>query len=373
MLEGGSDARYLPTGHLVYALGDGLFGMAFDADSLSVTGGAVPLAQGLMRANGTAGANYGVSDDGTLVYVSGGGAAAERSLVWVDRNGREEPLAAPPRNYIYPRLSPDGTRVALDVRDQELDIWIWDLARETSTRLTFDAGQDQYPVWTPDSTRVLFSSTRDGPSNVYWKAADGTGTVERLTESANSQWSYSLSPDGQSLVLREQQPGTAFDLRVVSLAGDRAVETLLATEFIELNGELSPNGRWIAYQSNQSGQQEVYVRPFPNVDDGQWQISTSGGTESLWASSGRELFYRRGAELMTVPVEAESSFTPGTPEVVFNGPYRLGLGRAYDVSANGQRFLMITEGGDAEGASAPPQIIVVQNWFEELRRLVPTD
>ena len=373
VLEGGSDARYLPTGHLVYALGDGLFGMAFDADSLSVTGGAVPLAQGLMRANGTAGANYGVSDDGTLVYVSGGGAAAERSLVWVDRNGREEPLAAPPRNYIYPRLSPDGTRVALDVRDQELDIWIWDLARETSTRLTFDAGQDQYPVWTPDSTRVLFSSTRDGPSNVYWKAADGTGTVERLTESANSQWSYSLSPDGQSLVLREQQPGTAFDLRVVSLAGDRAVETLLATEFIELNGELSPNGRWIAYQSNQSGQQEVYVRPFPNVDDGQWQISTSGGTESLWASSGRELFYRRGAELMTVPVEAESSFTPGTPEVVFNGPYRLGLGRAYDVSADGQRFLMITEGGDAEGASAPPQIIVVQNWFEELRRLVPTD
>ena len=202
------------------------------------------------------------------------------------------------------------------------------------------------------------------------------GTVDRLTESASSQAGYSFSPDGESLVFREVQPDTGNDLRVLSLAGDREVESLLATESSANNAELSPDGRWLVYQPNESGQDEVYVKPFPNVNGGQWQISTDGGTQPLWAPDGHELFYRRGTSLMAVPVQTEPSFTPATPEVLFEGDYVLGTvggGRAYDVAQDGRRFLMIKEGEGAEDESAPPSLILVQNWHEELKRLVPVD
>ncbi len=344
VLRGGHHAHYLPTGHLVYGASGALRAVPFDVGRFAVTGSSVPILDGLATMAG-GGIDLAVAATGTLVYVPGSVGGAQRSLVWVDREGREEPLAAPPRNYVYPRLSPDGTRVALDVRGPEDDIWIWDLVRETLTRLTIDPGADRYPVWTPDGTRVVFTSNANAAVNLYWKAADGTGTVDRLTESTNFQAGHSFSPDGESLVLRETQPDTGSDLRVLSLAGDRGVETLLATEFDEWSAGLSPDGRWIAYQSNQSGQFEVYVRPFPNVDDGQWQISTSGGTRPLWASDGRELFYRRGNALMTVPVQTEPSFTPATPEILFKGAYYTGADRSYDVASDGQRFLMIKGGG----------------------------
>ena len=309
------------------------------------------------------------------MYVPGDIGGVTSSLVWVDRQGREERLAAPPRRYQFPRLSPDGTRIAVDAVDQELDVWIWDVARETLTRLTFDPREDRYPVWSPDSRRLIFASARDGVQNLYQQAADGTGAVERLTESSNQQWGHSFSPDGESLVFRENRLETGVDLHVLSLAGDREIETLMATEFNERNAVISPDGRWMAYESAQSGQEEVYVRPFPNVDDGQWQISTSGGTQPLWASSGRELFFRSGAALMAVPVQTEASFRPGTPEVLFEKSDHAGgqFGRTYDVAADGQRFLMLTAGGDVQATSAVPSIIVVQNWFEELKRLVPVN
>ena len=376
LLPGGTHAQYAATGHLVYGADDTLLAVPFDLDRLEVTGDPVPLLDGVTITQGSGAVEFRLSANGSLLYVTGDPSAASRTLVWVDRQGREEPLAAPPRRYLYPRLSPDGTRVALDVRDQELDIWIWDLTRGGPlTRFTFDAAQDQYPVWTPDATRVVFSSQADGEPSLYWKAADGTGTVERLSESGTARAGYSFSPDGESLVFREARPDGGRDLRVLSLAGDRGVETLLGTEFSEGNGEISRDGRWIAYESNQSGQMEVYVRPFPDVDGGgQWQISTGGGTQPLWASDGRELFYRHGGEVMAVSVQTEPSFTPGTPEVMFEGDYVLGAaGRNYDVSPDGLLFLMIKEGGGAEDTSAPSQIILVKNWFEELRRLVPTD
>ena len=197
VLEGGSDARYLPTGHLVYALGDGLFGIAFDADTLSVIGGAVPLAQGLMRAGGTAGANYGVSDDGTLAYVSGGVAGGQR-LVWVHRDGREEPAASDPAGYQEFALSPDGTRVAVRIVGDEQAVWIYDLVRDTSTRLTFesDAVGAGFPTWTPDGTRVAFGEP------LSWKRADGIGAVEGLDEGAQ-RVPQAFSPDGTTLVFLE--------------------------------------------------------------------------------------------------------------------------------------------------------------------------
>ena len=382
VLEGGSDARYLPTGHLVYALGGGLLGMAFDADSLSVTGGAVPLAQGVMRAGTTARANYGVSDGGTFVYVSGSSfGGQERSLVWVNRQGDEEAVPAPPRAYVRPRISPDGTQVAVDSADEEQDIWIWDFARRTPTRLTFDPAEDSWPVWTPDGRRLIFASGREGGLNLFWRAVDGTGTIERLAEDSETQFfPFSISPDGQTLAVGAgSDPRT--DLSVVRLDSGREVAPLLQTALSEENGEISPDGRWIAYTSNQGegGQEEVYVRPFPDVEGGRWQISTGGGLEPLWAPSGRELFYRAvpytQGRLMSVPVAVQSgdTFEFGSPSVVLEAPYYFrGAGRNYDVSPDGERFLMIKEGTTTE-ASGTRQIIVVQNWHEELRRLVPTN
>src|ERR1700682_4675513 len=246
-----------------------------------------------MRLAETGAANFSVSREGTLVYVQATGALAsiQRSLAWVNRHGVEEPIAAPPRAYTLPRLSPDGTSVALDIRDQDNDIWIWDLARKTLRRLTFDPAQDQYPVWTPDGRRIAFGSTRSGAQNVFWQPADGTGPVERLTTSPNSQYPTSVAPDGSRLIIWEATTKTGFYLVQLHLDGARQAEALFHTAFNELNGEISPEGHWLAYQSAESGQSEIYVRPFPNVDRGRWQISTSGGTSPVWARGGGELFF----------------------------------------------------------------------------------
>jgi serine/threonine-protein kinase len=324
-----------------------------------------------------------VAADGTLVYVPGGLVATpQRTLVWVDRRGREEALAAPPRAYRYPRLSPDGTKVAVEAQDQEGDIWIWDLGRQTLTRFTFDPTQDIYPVWTPDGRRLAFRSMRGGPPNVYWQAADGTGAVERLTETPNEQAPYAVTPDGKRLVLRQDGPKTGGDLMVLTLDGARRLTPLVQTTFNERNGEISPDGRWLAYESDESGREEIYVRPFPDVNGGRWQVSTGGGSEPLWARNGRELFYRGPSGVLlgtTVAVEGSGSFRAGTPTKLVETRYYAGAGsgaapgRTYDVSPDGQRFLMLREGGRSDQtAPPPPSIIVVQHWVEELKRLVPT-
>ena len=261
---------------------------------------------------------------------------------------------------------------AVQQRHQDIDTWIWDFDRETLTRLTFDPGTDAAPRWSPDGLRVAFGSRRghDGDFNLFWKAADGTGTVERLTESASRQLPCAFSPDGMMLVFEETHPETGTDLYVRHLRSSDAegkTEPLLATEFNEQRADISPDGRWLAYQSNASGQAEIYVRPFPNVDAGRWQISRGGGTGPRWSPAGGELFYLSpGSQLTSVPVETDP-FAPGNPEVVFEETYV-----DYDVSPDGNRFLMIKRGGP-DGDTSPTQVILVQNWFDELNRLVPVD
>ena len=382
VVEGGSDARYLPTGHLVYAVGGTLLAAPFDLDRLEVTGGAVPLVEGVNRATQTGAVDADIARTGTLVYLpSGSSGGSARTLVWVDRSGTEETLAAPPRGYVYPRVSPDGTRVALEVREEENDIWVWDLRRESITRLTFAAGDDQYPVWTPDSRRVVFRSSRDGTVNIYWRAADGTGTVERLTSSPNRQSPHTFSPDGAHLVFREDSPNTGIDLQVLTLDDARRVEPLIVTGFNDFNAEVLPDGRWLAYQSDASGQNEIYVQPFPDVDAGRWQISTTGGSRPLWGPNGRELFYLASAGVMAVMIETGTGFEAGPPMLVVEGAYlgtsgEGGSGRTYDIAPNGERFLMIKQGASAnrEGPFAGlTQIHVVQNWHQELLERVPVN
>jgi eukaryotic-like serine/threonine-protein kinase len=373
ILVRGTHAHYVPTGHLVYAAAGTLRAVPFDLASLKTRGTPVPVIPDVVT-TGDGAVDAVVARDGTLAYVSGaGGPARLNTLVWVDRQGRETPIPAPPHAYFHPRLSPDGTRAAVFAGDQESDIWLWDLGRTTLIRVTFDPGQDPYPVWTPDGHRLIFSSERAGTRNLYWQAADGTGAVERLTDSPNAQVPTAVSPDGSRLIFTETGPKTGDDVMEIQLDGTHRVRPLMQSSFIERNGIVSPDGRWLAYEANDSGRVEISVRPFPDVNSGHWQVSTAGGTRPLWARSGQELFYvsPTGA-LMRVGVERSASWSATTPTLLVKQPHDSALvGRSYDVSPDGQRFLMINEGGGTDQTAAPLQIIVVQHWIEELKRLVP--
>jgi Tol biopolymer transport system component len=384
LVRGGSHAHYVPSGpaspkrgereggHLVYAAGGTLRAVPFDLARLETRGPSVTVVPDVVTTI-AGGVDAVVAGDGTLAYVPGSVAAAPRTLVWVDRQGRETPIPVPPRPYLLPALSPDGTRVMVFANDQEHDLWLWDLGRTTLTRLTFTPGVDGIGVWTPDSRRVIFVSERTGVRNLFWQAADGTGAVERLTESPNTQYPSAVSPDARRLIFTEEAPSTADDVMMLELDGTRRVTPLVQSPFNERNGSVSPDGHWLAYEVNDSGRVEVYVRPFPDVSSGHWQVSTSGGTRPIWTRSGHELVYvsPTGA-LMRVGVARGPSWAATTPtQVVKEGYFTIPSwwGLSYDISPDGQRFLMIKEGG-ADGTAA--SIIVVQHWGEELKRLVPT-
>jgi serine/threonine-protein kinase len=375
LVSGGGDARYLPTGHLVYALGDTLFGVAFDARRLTVSGGPVPLVQGVLRsANGnTPAANFGVSRDGTLVYVSGAIAAPKNTLVWVNRDGREEAIDIPPRAYMYAQLSPDGKRVALDSRDEANDIWIFDLERATLQRLTFDVNPDRSPIWSPDGSRVAYAGAVEGVSGIYSQAADGAGGAELVAaDTVITNFPTDFSSDGTALLY------SVFvnDIGIQPLAPG-AEARIFSTPANEYNPTVSPDGRWLAYQSDESGRFEIYVRPFPALDAGKWQVSTNGGTRPRWRRDGSELFYFNGGtasgEIVAVPIDAGETFSWQSPVPLFRGDYlavqQSGRG-TYDVTADGQRFLMI-KAAEAR-ATESTQIVIVENWLEEVKRLIPT-
>jgi Tol biopolymer transport system component len=337
---------------------------------LQVKGTAVPVAENV-RESGFGAAQFGLSPQGSLVYVPapGGVQAAPRKPVWVSRNGAEQSLAAPVRDYYAPRLSPDGRRVAvgIDIAEQETQIWLYDLFRETLTRLTFEGNSNQYPVWTPDGKRIAFQSNKGGPPNLFWQLADGSGGLERLTTSEYTQGPASWSPDGQLLAFHEVNPTTQRDIWVLRL-GDRKPQPFLRTKFDEAEPRFSPDGRWLAYVSDESGRYEIYVQPYPGPG-GKWQISAEGGNEPVWNPNGRELFYRSGDKMMAVDIATQSGFTVGKPRMLFQGRYEQASVPIdnYDVSPDGQRFLMIKE-----SEQSATQISVVLNWFEELKQKVPT-
>jgi serine/threonine-protein kinase len=374
LVRGGSHAQYVSSGHLVYAAAGTLRAVPFDLARLETRGTPVTVVPDVVTTI-KGGVNAVVAGDGTLAYVLGTVEGTPRTLVWVDRQGRETPIPVPPRPYLLPALSPDGTRVAVFANDQQRDLWVWDLRRTTLTRLTSAPGVDVVHVWTPDSRRLIFTSERAGVRNLFWQAADGAGAVERLTESPNTQYPTGVSPDGRRLIFADDFPTTADDVMAIELDATRRVTPLVQSPFIERNGTVSPDGRWLAYEANDSGRFEIYVRPFPDVSGGVWQVSTIGGTRPIWTRSGQELIYvsPTGA-LMGVEVARGPAWAATTPTLVVKEGYLTNLnwwGRSYDVSPDAQRFLMIKEGG-ADGTAAPANIIVVQHWVEELKRLVPT-
>ena len=388
LIEGGRDARYVPTGHLVYALGGTLLAQAFDLDQLAMQGGPVALVEGVRMAPGagaTGAAHFSVSGDGSLVYVpgSGGAAGGERRLVWVDHEGQEEFLGVPAAAYVKPRVSPEGTRVVAQIDEGgTTSIWIADATRGTLSRVTSEAANDTSPVWTPDGQQVVFTSDRDGELGFFRKSADGTGEVEHLAtiDGATRLWTYGWSPDGNSLVFDLLQADPGEDIGVLSVEGERSWVPLLETETREIAPAISPDGQWIAYVSGETGRFEVYVQRFPDLGERQ-QISTEGGMDPTWSPDGRALFYlgTRGGggpdEMAVVTIDSGPPLSVGNPEVLFDhAPSRRGPGngRMYDIAPDGQRFLMVALSGTAEtGATITPQINVVLNWDQELLERVP--
>ncbi len=378
LVRGGTHANYVPSGgreggHLVYATAGTLRAVPFDPDSLETRGTSVTVVSDVVTTL-RGGKDAVVAGDGTLAYVSGSLEGTPRTLVWVDRQGLETPIAVPQRPYLLPAVSPDGTRVAVYANDQEHDLWLWDLGRTRLSRLTFADGVDVVQVWTPDSRRLIFTSEQGGVRNLFSQLANSAGAIERLTESPNTQYPSAVSPDGRQLIFSEVTPETDIDVMAIELDGTRRVTPIVRTALTERNGIISPDGRWLAYEANDSGRFEIYVRPFPDVKSGHWTVSTNGGTRPIWARSGRELMYvsPTGA-LMRVGVTSDPSWAVTTPTLVVKEGYFTNpgwWGRSYDLSPDGERFLMIKESG-IDGTASPPSVIVVLNWFEELNRLVP--
>ncbi len=367
----GTYPRYLSSGHIAYVTSDGaLRAVPFDTSSVAIAGDAVPLVTSIgLTSGGTA--YFDISETGMLVYMPGGNeTAGQKRLVWVDRAGSASPVAAEPRSYFYPRVSPDGTRVAVESRDQEEDVWVWDFGVETLRRLTTGPAPDQYPVWTPDGLRIVWSSFRDGRNGIYVVNADGTGTMERLADSDVELSPNAMAPDGTGVIVRSfRSLGSNTDLFFVPLTGGGDVRPVLAAPFNEQNASISPDGRWLAYQDNTSGRMQVTVRPFPDVDQGNWQVSTQGGRDPLWSPDGRELYYvNPQGMMMRVPVTLTPTFSHELPQPLFDASaYDSGIGRNFDIAPDG-RFLMIKS--EETTSEERPELIVVLNWLEEVKSRV---
>jgi serine/threonine-protein kinase len=380
VIRDGRQAQYVETGHVIYIASGTLWAVRFDLVTLATSGDPVPVLQGVMSTSGAA--NFSVSGDGSLIYApQTSSGALDKALVWVSRDGRQQPIAAPARRYSFPRLSPDNTRVAVRIDDdQERNLWIVNLGRQTLMRLTPE-GPTFMALWAPGGS-IIFSRGRD--SALFRKTNDGLGTEERLTAEPDSlaKIPTSVSPDGTRLVYHQYTTAqdAAPDLMMLKLDGTHAIEPLLQTEADERNAEISPDGRWLAYDSSVSGRVEVYVRPFPNVNAGLFQISTAGGRTPAWATKGGELFFVSGTRLMAAAVDTSRGFVADSPKVLFDNrsllldarTFATGAHRTFDVSDDAQRFLVLKDSTPvAVDETASAGIIVVQNWHDELRRMVP--
>ncbi len=374
--RGGSYGRYLPTGHLVFVQGGTLFAVAMDPDTLRVQGSPVPVLEDVTSQVDSGGAEFAFSDTGVLVYRPGEQGTTNTSVVWVDRAGQTTPLLETPGNYSSPRLSPDGTKLALGQYDRASadDIRIYDIQSKTLSRLTLTEGSSIFPTWSPDGSRIYFSSDRDtGTYAMFWKPADGTGIAERLTTSDEAQFTGDYSPDTPTILFVQIDDEIDPDIMTLALDKDAQPEVFLQTQFAEGFARFSPDGRWIVYASNESGRTEIFVRPFKH-GGGKWQVSTDGGRFPNWSPDGKELFYRKGKALMVVAVTTEgSTFQPGTPTILFElESGGVGIHWPYDVAPDGKRFVWFKNGAP-QGGSDDSHVRFILNWFDDVKAKVSTD
>jgi serine/threonine protein kinase/Tol biopolymer transport system component len=359
VIEGGVNAHYLSTGHLVYARGATVIAAPFDDRTATVSGPGVTLIENV-RSEEWGAVQFTLARDGTLVYVSGGPAWIGQ-LVWADRTGATTPIQAPARAYQNFALSPDGRRIALEISEATRDIYLFEFARGGLIRFTND-GDNGCPRWTPDGKQVTFWRQNARGLDVISKAIDSGS--EAIFMSRGKGQIQSWSPDGKTLVFMQNTPETSLDLWMKS--GEEPPRPWLATRFRELLAAFSRDGKYVAYTSDESGQYEIYVRP-ASGEGAKWQVSTEGGEEPLWSKDGRELFYRNGSKWMAAEVTTEPQFKASAPRMLFEGPYRNVAGVSYDVAADG-RFLMLEENYKQPVTT---QLQAIFNWSEEVKRRVP--
>jgi len=363
ILGPGDQPRYVPTGHLIFTRTATLLAVAFDVERLEIVGEPVPLVEGIVR---TPAAQFAVSDNGSLIYLPGGNQLPGETLVWVDREGHDEPLPGAFRTFSKPRLSPDGRRIALVIDNRQ--IWIYDISRAMLAPLTPADVSVNFPAWTADGARVAFSSSQDGMLQMSWMSVDGNGPAERLTGSFLYQFPSFFSPDGRLLLFVEVDPATGQDVWALPLDQGRKLRPVLRTRSVEDGPVLSPDGQWLAFVSNESGDNDVYVRRFSGSGR-KIRISTGSGQEVAWAPDGHELFYRTGDRMMAVDIVTQPTLRAGKPHLLFERTFaKGGPWRNYDVSRDGRRFLMLKPTSEDVTLT---QMNVVLNWFEEVTARVP--
>jgi serine/threonine-protein kinase len=381
LINRGSDAHYVPTGHIVYALGGVLFAVPFDLRRLQVVGGPVPIVEGVRRGGATGSANFSFSNNGSLAYVPGPVSTSQQDLAFFDRQGNTEPLKLQGGLYSYPRVSPDGKRVAVETDDgKDANIWIYDLGGTSSMRRLTQDGRNEFPVWSADSESVAFQSNREGDRGIFWQRADGSGTAERLTKPGPETAHVPLSwPRDGKRFLFSMSKGSSTSLWTFSLPDKQASPVGDGQSANQTDGAFSPDGRWVAYTSTPrtGGLSVVFVQPFPST--GAKYLITGAYAHPLWSPDGNELFSSGSgpAQVQVVSVTTQPSFVfgdrtlvPGVQGAIDRGPF---APRNYDITPDGKRFIGVVVSGQARsGESTAPQIQVVLNWFEELKRLVPT-
>jgi Tol biopolymer transport system component len=394
VVRGGYYGRYVPSGrgsptreggHLVYMRQGTLFAVRFDLDHLETVGQAVPAVDGLVaNPASSGGVQLAVSSEGSMVYVPGAAeATAGNPIDWMKRDGKTSVLRATKSGWANPRFSPDGQRLALDIFDgKQRDIWVYEWARDTLRQLTFDPGQDRMPVWTTDGQRIVFQSDRakTSISNLYWVNADGTGKVTRLTDSIENQVPLSWHPSGKFLALSAVRDATGPDLMILPMEGDaargwtpRTPTVFLSTPAIEFVPMFSPDGRWIAYASNEAGGAfEVYVRPFPGPG-GVWRVSTEGGVYPHWSATAHELLFVNQTQnkVMVAPYAvAGDSFRPDTPHVWSpTSLTNLGANLPYDIHPDGKRLALAAARDLA--SVVQDKVVFVFNFADYLRTIAP--
>ncbi|HSD29682.1 MAG TPA: protein kinase, partial [Vicinamibacteria bacterium] len=370
VVRGGSQATYSPTGHVVFGRGSSLFAVSFDPGALEARGNPFPVAERVSR-DTVMGGRYALAADGTLVHIRE--VAHERPLLWVDRHGRAARIATPLHTFLDPRVSPDGSRIAVQGADGDNDVWTHDLARGSLTRLTFDPGEDETPVWSPDGAWVSWATQRSGrPRQVMRRRADGSGEEQAIWTTDRHAHLHDWFPDGAHLLATQDGESTARDVWIVPVAGG-AARPLLNGPFDERNPRLSPDGRWLVYSSDESGRFEVYVVHLPGMDR-RAQVSVGGGDRAVWAARGSEIVYRSAdGHVVSVRFSPGAEGPPGVgrPAALFPDTFGAASGRTthvdYDVDPDGSRFVMI----DSQVQEATADLGVVLNWFDELRRLTP--
>ncbi|MEO6434607.1 MAG: protein kinase [Tepidisphaeraceae bacterium] len=384
--RGGISPRYLSSGHLVYATAGTLFAVPFDLARLEVTGVAAPVLSGVFASPGLGGsqfsAQFSFSDTGHLVYVNAASGDGKLSIYWMDLEGRLTPLREAPAAYSTPRFSPDGKRLAMHVADgKRVDIWVYDWERDTLTRLTFDGQVNRYPSWTPDGRRVAYHSQENAGAGLFWIRADGGGDPQRLTESNHQQIPNSWRQDGKVLAFHEVTPGTGADVMTLSMEGSDTSgwtpgkpQPFLSSASAEWRPAFSPDGRWLAYTSNESGNQEVYVRLFPGRG-GKQQISSGGGVIPKWSPNGKDLFYRTASNRINVATYTATAndFRAEKPRQWSRGQFTntsAGDAGNFDLHPDGKRFAVLMPPGRAEGVKVD-KVTFVFNFFDEVRRTAP--